>query len=156
MLEAYLFFIKRVYNLNPTITFRDNVYNARLSQKFIVHDLISLCKFGVHTWSFPVKLFKIRGAKEAWLRAFFSAEAYVGKKVIKIQSVNIKSIKKVKNILSEFKIKSNYYEYLPKNKNHSKVGMLFLNERKSRLIYYKDIGFWHKRKSMALKKSLGL
>lgn len=156
MLDTYMSFVRQVYNLKPTVKIRDNMYCARTSRRFIVQDLMSLCKFGLYKWDFPLRLFKINGARENWLRAFFSAEGYVGKKVIKIQSVNIKSIKRVMDFLNELKIKSNYCEYVSKNPNHSKVGMIFINERKSRLIYYKKIGFWHKRKNASLKKTLGL
>jgi hypothetical protein len=156
MLNTYLRFVKEIYELSPTIRRRDNMFTARTSQRVIVHDLTNLCKFGLYKWSFPSKLFKIKGAKEAWLRAFFSAEAYVGKKVIKIQSVNIKSIKEVRNMLSKLKIKGNYYEYVSKNENNSKVGMIFVNEKESRLIYYKKIGFWHSKKEKVLRESLGL
>lgn len=156
MLKTYMSFVKYLYKKTPSIGLRDNMFVSRLSQRFIVHDLTSLCKFGIYTWNFPTKLLKIKGAKELWLKAFFSAEAYVGKRVIKIQSVNIKSIKKVNKMLANFKIKGNYYEYRPKNRKHSIVGMIFINERKSRLIYYKKIGFWHSRKEKALKQALGL
>ena len=156
MLNTYLRFVKEIYELSPTIRRIDNMFTARTSQRVIVHDLTNLCKFGLYKWSFPSKLFKIKGAKEAWLRAFFSAEAYVGKKVIKIQSVNIKSIKEVRNMLSKLKIKGNYYEYVSKNENNSKVGMIFVNEKESRLIYYKKIGFWHSKKEKVLRESLGL
>ncbi len=156
MLKVYLLFIKEVYNLFPKVTIRDNMYDVRLSQKFIVQDITKLCKFGLYKWNFPKELFKIEGAKENWLRAFFSAEAYVGKKVIKIQSVNIKSIRQVLKMLSDLEIKGNYYEYIPKNKNHSKVGMIFINDKNSRFNYYYKIGFWHLKKNKILKQALGL
>lgn len=73
-----------------------------------------------------------------------------------IQSVNLRSIKKVHRLLKEFGVNGNYYRYVPKNKNHSDVGMIFINDRISRLNYLNKIGFWHKRKEDLLKKSLGL
>jgi hypothetical protein len=156
MLNTYCSFIEEIYNKKPTISNRDNMFVARLSLKFIVLDLLKICNFGMYKWSFPNKLFKIKGSKEAWLRAFFSAEGYVGKRVIKIQSVNIKSIKIVLKMLSDFDIKGNYYEYSSKNKNHSKVGMIFINDKRCRLNYYNKIGFWHEKKNLALKKELDL
>jgi len=156
MLHTYLRFVKEVYNLRPRVIIRDNVYQARLSQRFIIHDLINLCKFGVYKWSFPKSLLKTKKAKAIWLRAFYSAEGYVGNKVIKIQSVNLKSIRKVRRMLKEFGIKSNYCDYKSSNSKHSKVGMIFINQKRSRMIYFKEIGFWHKRKTKSLKESLGL
>lgn len=156
MLKTYCDFIEKVYHKKPTISTRDNMFVARLSSRFIVFDLLNCSNFGLYSWNFPEKLFKIKDAEKMWLRAFFSAEGYVGNRVIKIQSVNIKSIKKVLKMLSDLDIKGNYYEYISKNKNHSKVGMIFINDKKSRMNYYNKIGFWHKRKTLALKKALGL
>jgi|SRR3989344_1164773 len=156
MLKTYLNFIKKVYGKKPSVSFRDNVYVARLSSKFVVLDLLKESKFGIYEWSFPHRLFKNKGAKESWLKAFFSAEGYVGNKVIKIQSVNIKSLKKVLKLLLDFKIKGNYYEYKPKSRNHSKVGMIFINSKESRINYFKLIGFWHSKKENNLRKALDL
>ncbi len=153
MLNTFLTFIKKIYCIKPSVHTRDNMYVARLSYKFVVLDLLSEASFGLKKWNFPKKLFKIKGAKENWLRAFFSAEGYVNNKVIKIQSVSIKSIKIVSRLLSELHIKNNYYEYQPKNVNHSKVGMIFINERESRLNYFNKIGFWHSRKENKLKEA---
>ncbi len=156
MLKTYCEFMEKVYNKTPSIRIRDNVYCARLSSRYVVLDLLNICKFGVYNWNFPKRLWNINGAKEAWLKAFFSAEGYVNKKVIKIQSVNLKSILGVRILLKNFKIKSNYCTYVPKNNNHSKVGMIFINEKFSRKIFFDKIGFWHERKNTLLRETLHL
>lgn len=156
MLKEYLKLMKKIYKVKPSIRRRSNVYVARTSQKFVVLDLLKLSKFGLYTWNIPEWILINDLNKRAWLKAFFSAEGYVNKKYIKTQSVNIESIKEVKNMLSSLGIKGNYYEYIPKNLNHSKVGMIFINEKRSRLIYYKEIGFLHSKKTKKLKESLGL
>jgi len=156
MLDTYCSFIKSIYGKSPTISIRYNVYNARISQKFIVYDLMKLCNFGIYKWNFPNNLFKIKGAKEKWLRAFYSAEGYVNNKTIKIQSVNLKSIKIVSDLLNEMEIYHSYYVYTPKNINHSKVGMIFIGSFDSRMKYYKKIGFWHSKKEKKLKQALDL
>lgn len=94
MLETYNRFIKLLYNISPKVSFRENILVSRTSQRLPVIDLLSVSKFGIYTWNLPKTLFKVKGSKETWLKAFFSAEGYVGKKYIKIQSVNIKSLKK--------------------------------------------------------------
>ncbi len=156
MLDTYVKFIQALYKKEPSISRRDNVYVARLSNKAIVLDLKRECSFGIYNWSFPKNLFKIKGAEEYWLKAFYSAEGYVNDKTIKIQSVNTKSLKIVSKLLKKFRINNRYYEYLPKNEKHSKVGMIFINDRKSRVNYLKKIGFWHSKKENLLAKSLGL
>lgn len=156
MLNVYCDFIQKIYKKKPSISRRDNMFVARISQKFIAFDLLRHSKFGIYMWSFPDDLFRINGAKEMWLRAFYSAEGYVNDKTIKIQSVNTKSLKIVSELLKEFGINNGYYEYMPKIKNHSKVGMVFINDKKSRILYYHKIGFWHSKKEKRLKQALGL
>ena len=156
MLDTYCDFIQKIYKKKPTISRRDNMFVARLSQKFIVLDLLRHSKFGIYKWSFPEDLFCIPNAREMWLRAFYSAEGYVNNKTIKIQSVNLKSIKIVSNLLNEMEIYHSYYVYTPKNIKHSKVGMIFIGSFDSRMKYYKKIGFWHSKKEKRLKQALDL
>jgi hypothetical protein len=104
----------------------------------------------------PKSLFKIKGAKENWLKAFFSAEAYVGKKAIKVQTINQKSMKKVSNLLKGLGIENNYYEYNSKKVSDSPVGIIMITRISSRLKYHDSIGFWHSKKTLALKESLDL
>ncbi len=156
MLDTYINFIQSIYGKTPTISRRDNVFVARINHRSVLLDLLKYSKFGIYTWSFPEDLFLIKGAKENWLRAFFSAEGYVNDKVIKTQSVNLLSIKRVSDLLNELGISHGYYTYTPKNVNHSTVGMIFIGKRDSRMKYYKKIGFWHNKKEEKLKQTLGL
>ena len=148
MLDYYCKFIKKIYNKMPSLSRRDNVFVARLSHKYIVIDLLKYCNFGIYTWNLPIELFNVPGAKEAWLRGFFPAEGYVNlnKKYIKTQSVNIEGLKQVSSLLKGFGINNNIYEYIPKNKNHSKVLLLFIGSYDSRKIFQDKIGFWHLKK----------
>jgi hypothetical protein len=88
MLETYLEFIKKLYNKRPSVRKKGKLDYVRLSSKSVVEDLLSISSFGLKKWKIPSKLFSESGAKEAWLRAFFSAEAYVGPKTIRLQTIN--------------------------------------------------------------------
>lgn len=156
MLDTYCDAIKKVYNKMPKITIKNNVFNVRLTSKIIVNDLCQHAVFGLYNWNFPEDLFMIKSTKEEWLRAFFSAEAYVAPNHIKLQTVNIKSMKKLSKLLNEFGISNNYYEYLPKKSNYSKVGIIMITRKESRKLFYKKIGFYHSKKTKSLKNSLGL
>src|SRR3989344_4980622 len=94
MLKTYCNMIKRIYNKIPKITINHNVFHVRLTSKIIVNDLLQHAVFGLYNWNLPEDFFMIKSAKEAWLKAFFSAEAYVAPNHIKLQTVNIKSMKK--------------------------------------------------------------
>jgi len=65
-------------------------------------------------------------------------------------------MKKLSKLLNEFGISNNYYEYSPKKPNYSKVGIVMINRKESRKLFYKKIGFYHSKKTEALKNSLGL
>jgi hypothetical protein len=156
MLEYFCGAMKHVYGRIFSIKLRNNFYYVRLTSRTIYEDLIEHSTFGLLDWSLPWKLFKINGAKEAWLRAFFSAEAYVGPKCIKIQTINKKGMGQVSQLLREMEIDHRCYEYLPKNKKHSPVSIIFINKKKSRELFRQKIGFWHSKKSNTLSKTLGL
>jgi len=127
-----------------------------MTSRTIAEDLCSYAAFGVHKWTLPHCLFSTKGAKEEWLRGFFSAEAYVAPDVIKIQTTHIPGMKKVSSLLQELGIENHYYEHKPKNENHSKVGIIHIRGVEPRTRFYNNIGFYHSKKSLALKKSLDL
>lgn len=156
MTESYLNFIEKIYSKKPVVFKRYNMLVSRITSKTIVQDLKSISKFGIHTWDLPDSLFSIDGAKEYWLKGFFSAEGYVNPKYIKTQSVNIEGLNKVSNLLNDIGIANRTYVYKPKNPNHSPVGMLFIRPKDARKTFYEKVGFWHSKKERNLKKSLGL
>lgn len=154
MLSAYLYAIQLVYSKTPTITVEDNVFHARLASRTVYEDLTKSAEFGIHTWTVSRKLFHIPGAREAWLRAFFSAEAYVGPNSIKLQTVNKNGILEVSGLLTELGIDNRVYYYVPKNPKHSQVSIIHITKKEARRIFLDKIGFWHTKKTAALKKAL--
>ena len=156
MMGAYLNQIKIIYNKVPKVKKERKHYSVRFTSKVVVEDLFSLAEFGQRTWTLPKDLFKIEGAKQNWLRAFFSSEAYVNNKSIKIQTINKESMGKISEILNELNIDNRYYEYNSKRKSESSVAIIFINKKESRLRFYNLIGFWHSKKTKVLEESLGL
>lgn len=156
MLDSYMNAISEVYGKIPTIREHKNYFSARINSKVIVEDLLQLASFGTKNWTLPTKLFLVDGTRKEWLRAFFSAEAYVNNKSIKIQTINREGMLKIKAILTELGIITRYYEYEPKKENHSKVYILFINCKKDRKLFYEKIGFLHNKKTKILRESLGL
>jgi len=116
MLNKYAEIVKQIYNKNPTIKRKNKFFTVRITSRVIIEDLTKYSNFGIQTWTLPKNLFIIKGSKEAWLRAFFSAEAYIGPSSIKIQTVNKKGMKSISSLLKELKIDHKYYEYFPKKK----------------------------------------
>lgn len=156
MMETYMKQIKTIYNKNTKIKNNNKFYSVRFTSKIIHEDICNLANFGLKSWTLPKSLFKIKGAKENWLKAFFSAEAYVNNKCIKIQTINKKGMKEISQILKDKGIDNNYYEYDSKKKPESPVSIIFISKKESRLKFHNQIGFWHSKKTKTLKESLGL
>jgi len=156
MMNTYLKQIKKLYNKTPSIRKKNKFYSVRISSKTIYEDLTNHAKFGLKNWTLPKNLFELKEAKQNWLKAFFSAEAYVNKSCIKIQTVNKEGMKEISNVLNSLGIYNNYYEYNPKKKSESPVYIINILRKESRLKFYNTIGFWHEKKSKTLKEALGL
>ncbi len=156
MLTTYYGQVKNLYGKEPSVRIRDNVYHVRMTSRAIVEDLLENAQFGIKEWSVPHNLFLVQGAKEAWLRGFFSAEAYVGPRSVKVQTVNKKGMEQISQLLADFKIDHNNYQHQPKNKNWSTVHIITINKIEARKMFLKKIGFWHSKKTKSLKESLNL
>lgn len=156
MLSTYLKFMKEIYNKKPTVKKLKNFSSARISSRTIVFDLMKYNEYGLISWTLPTTLLCNKRAKVYWLKAFFSAEAYVGPRSIKIQTVNEQGMKDAKEMLTELGIESKMYSYEPKKETHSKVFMIFINKKEARIAFYNKVGFWHSKKTKKLKESLDL
>lgn len=156
IMDTYINLINSLYNKNPSIRFRDGVFQVRLTSKAIVLDILSHASFGLKSWNVPFKLLSNESRVRFWLKGFFSAEAYVGEKTIKVQTVNKKGMRQVSELLNTLKIKHTSHMYVPRRKNHSKVYILMINKKESRLRYYHNVGFFHSEKQEKLKEALSL
>ena len=72
-------------------------------------------------------------------KAFFSAEAYVNPKWIRVQSVNKKSLKEVSALLDLLNIENKIYEYNPKQIKYSSVGIISIHKKEARKKYLETI-----------------
>ena len=156
MRDAYIKLVQFVYHKTPSIRFRDGVYIVRMTSRAIWEDLNKFALFGIHTWTIPNTLFSEAGTKVAWLRGFFSAEAYVGRRVIKLQTVNMKGMDSVSELLFDLGIHHTRHTYYSKNPNHSVVSIICISSKDARLKFFHEIGFWHSKKTAKLAESLGL
>ena len=156
MRDAYTSQVKEQYGKSPSIKKNKNFYSVRISSRTIFEDLNQHAKFGLMNWRLPKDLMGLEGAKRNWLRAFFSAEAYVNKNVIRVQTINEMGMREISKLLDSIGIKHKYYEYNSKIKSESRAFIINISCKESRLKFYRDIGFWHGQKSRTLKEALGL
>lgn len=151
MLNCYLSTVKQLYGKQPRTTKRSGVFQVRITSKTIYEDLRRYANFGIYSWSLPKKLFLVDGALELWLRAFFSAEGYVGHNQIKLQTVNKLGMLEVSKVLNRLHIKHGFYKYSPKNKSYSQVSIISITSPESRKMFIEKIGFWHNKKNKILR-----
>jgi hypothetical protein len=157
MLSKYCDILLYLYDKQPNVrTGHGKCFEAAITSRTIYEDLTCLADFGIKRWGLPSGIFSVRGAKEAWLKGFFSAEAYVGKSTIKLQTVNEEGMRAVSQLLNDVGIANSCYKYTPKNKNHSRVHIILIRKKEALLNFHEKIGFWHAKKTEALKKSLDL
>lgn len=156
MKQTYINLISTVYNKMPSCVIRDNCIHARLTSKTIVQDLIKLADFSTKKWTLPYSLFHINGTIEKWLNGFFSAEAYVSDKQIRIQTINKEGMLQVSELLTKIDIKNRTYYYSSKKINESDVTIIVIGKKDSRLKFLNIVGFSHSKKNSKLAKSLNL
>ena len=156
MLDSYCLFLDKIYHKKPQIRKVNKMFRVRLTSKMIVEDLMKLAKFGHYEWSLPKSIFSTNKEIISWLKAFFSAEAYVNPKWIRVQSVNKKSLKEVSALLDLLNIENKIYEYNPKQIKYSSVGIISIHKKEARKKYLETIGFWHSKKEFMLRKALDL
>lgn len=148
--EAFL----KVYNKQPKIQKLKNHYLLNIDSKVVVQDIVKDIDFGLLKWNVPRKILIKDNHKIEWLKAFFDCESYVGKKHIKVQSVNKLGMEQVKELLLEFDIKSHNYQYSPKNPRWNTNYILIINKKSDRKKYLDCIGFNHSLKQKKLKDTL--
>jgi len=131
------------YNVSPKIKEMKNYFHVRVNNKTIYSNIKSISSFGVLKWKVPLNILLSDELKKEWIRAFFDCEAYVGKKIIQVQSVNNEGLGQIKKILKEFNIDSKIYRYERKNKNWNANYLLCIMKKDSKRRYLKEIGFNH-------------
>jgi hypothetical protein len=143
-----------LYNKTPIIKKNFSHNGLICYSKIIVEDLLQTSSFGIYDWRAPLHILNNKKNKVEWLRAFFDSEGYVGKKHIKIQTVNKKGMDDVERLLSELKIRTRRYVYKSTNKNFHDVHIIIIGKRSEQLKFLNIIGFNHKVKLARLNKML--
>jgi len=131
-----------------------NHFRVRVRHKVASAELVSLAKFRSLDWYLPRSILVNAATKREWLRAFFDCEAYVGSKVIVVNSVNEIGLREVKELLREFGIESKWYVYHRKQKNWNTNYILHIGKIADRQSFLKHVGFNHPAKQEKLKHSL--
>jgi len=149
MLRAYCVLLEVLYNKTPSVRQQKGYYDVCLFSRSVYEDIVSYATFGVHGWSVP----RLNAVEEriAWLRAFFSAEGYVGAKSIRVQTTHEVGMNVVSDLLTTLEIDHRRYVYRPRNPCHSTVHIITILKKSARLRYESLIGFWHVKKTEKLR-----
>ena len=147
-------FIKTFYELyykESRIREEEKYFRIGVESKLACKHLLSIIPFSSLSWEVPHQILINEECKKEFIRAFFDCEAYVGKRIIQVQSVNQSGLKEIMNLLKEFEIESKMYEYHRKNKNWNTNYLLCIMKKDSRERYLNNIGFNHLSKQKKLE-----
>ena len=93
--KTYVDDMSKVYGVVLKIKEEKNHYNISIKNRVIYKELMSIGSYGNLDWKVPFKFLDTEQMKKEWLRSFFDCEAYVGKNVIQVQSVNESGLNQV-------------------------------------------------------------
>lgn len=145
---------QEIYKKTPKITGLHNYFRVRINLIPASRHLLSIAHFDSLSWRIPKKILINKQAKIEFLKAFFDCEAYVGQRMIQLQSVNKKGLLELQELLKGFDIESRIYQYVRKNKNWNINYILCIMKKESRMNYLIKIGFNHPYKQEKLIKTL--
>jgi len=149
-LEAFV----KIYSRHPRIRKEPGHFRVILESKPVTLDLLKYGSFRSLEWRIPE--FKGAECKKEWLRAFYDCEAYVGPKVITVQSVNKSGLEQVQNLLKKFGMSSRMYTYKRKQVNWNTNYLLNICRKEDRRRFLNEVGFNHRRKFEKLKLFAGI
>ena len=152
--EMFVSDFSRVYGKKPRIKNLGKYFRVRIRLKLAHKHLSSITSFNSLEWKIPKKILASEANKIEFIRSFFDCEAYVGKKVIQVQSVNFRGLNSIKDLLKELDIVSKIYRYKRKNKNWNINYILCIMKKEDRANYLNTIGFNHPLKQNKLINSL--
>ncbi len=138
-----------LYRMRPKIRKAENYYRLSLTSKTVVTDLLNTSDFTSTRWTIPKWILENNAYMREWLRAYFDAEAYVGDKEIRIQTVNKDGIRYILSGLQNFGIVPRIYSYKRKQKNWNENFHISIGTKANRRLFLKKIGFNH---SIKLRK----
>ncbi|HKZ42694.1 MAG TPA: LAGLIDADG family homing endonuclease [Candidatus Hodarchaeales archaeon] len=154
--ETYCALFHQLFGYRPRMAPRKSIFEVRVTSKGITQEIQRIATLGMKQWQVPLWVLSSKANTKAWLKAFFSAEGYVNKEVIRVQTVNEKGMTQISSMLSGIGISHRRYYYTPKKVNHSKVSIIIIAQKAARRLYAQEIGVWHSKKERVLKESLGL
>lgn len=140
-----------VYHKKSRIKKEEKYFLIGVESKTACNHLLSIIPFASLSWKVPHALLINQECKKEFVRAFFDCEAYVGRRMIQVQSVNKEGLKQIMGLLKEFEIESKLYEYHRKNKNWNTNYILCIMKKDSRERYLNNIGFNHLSKQKKLE-----
>lgn len=149
MARAYSVALRVCYQKVPSIKKLNNYYRVYLNSIIVAKDLLKDGSFHSLEWSIPDWVLENPAYSKEWLRAFFDSEAHVGKREIRIQSVNKRGLLQIQQLLNDLSISSKFYSYQRKNLNWNTNYHLAVFGAKNKNSFLKKIGFNH---SIKLRK----
>ncbi len=142
---------KKEFNIEPKIKNFGKYFRVEIASKPAFLNLLDVGTSETSNWSIPKNITK--DSLKYWLSAFFDCESNIdlNNKIIALKSVNFNGLLDIKEKLKIFNVESKVYgPYQPKNKKHSKYGILLIRGKNIQL-YRSFINFNHSAKKKKVK-----
>jgi len=133
----------RIYVKKPTIRDLGAYYSLTVTSMIVARDLLADGSMTSMGWRVPDWVIGSERNSQEWLRAFFDCEAYVGKKDLRVQSVNLQGLRQIACMLRRFGITSREYSYQRKQRGWNTNYHLVIAKHEDRKAFLNLIGFNH-------------
>jgi len=153
LMNDFVVSVKRIYPHLKYIWEDKKKFVAEVRSQIFSKDLLKLGKVSTKSWEFPKDINAKQ--KRIWIRAFADCDGTVNNynytRYVAIDSINLKGLKQISLILSEFGISSRIIKVRYKDK----VSYRLKISRQDNLRKYEDIiGFNHPLKKRKLKEAI--
>jgi len=146
LVQKFRCLMKEVYGITPSLekSFSSNAFLSRVTRKYVAEDLRKYCEsYKAENWRVPKQIFDAsKIAQASYLQALFDDDGAMGKREIRLISINLEALKQVRALLEgSFGIECQIYQRSDKNCYH-----LSIYGRENLKKFADNIGFYLKEK----------
>jgi len=146
LVQKFRRLMKEVYGITPSSekSYASNAFLSRITRKSIAEDLRKYCEsYKAENWRVPKQIFEAsKKAQASYLQALFDDDGTIGKREIRLISINLEALKQVRALLEgSFGVGCQIYQRSDKNCYH-----LSIYGRENMKKFADNIGFYLKEK----------
>lgn len=153
LIDDFIKSVKQIYSGKKYVYYPKKRDELEVRGQIITKGIFALGQVSTKNWELPKKLNK--NQKAIWIRAFADCDGTVYNKnytrYVAIDSINLKGLKQISNVLDEFGIKNKIYDIKYKGNISYR---LKISKKENLIKFEKLIGFNHPKKKEKLKQAI--